>query len=47
MGLSVISEGTNSYEVITNATYQESVPFIGANIWKKVSNDNPNSDDLV
>lgn len=47
MGLSVISEGTNSYEVITNATYQESVPFLGANIWKKVSDDNPNSDDIV
>lgn len=47
MGLSVISEGTNSYEVITNATYQESVPFLGANIWKKVSDDNPNSYDLV
>lgn len=38
---------TSSYEVIADATYQESVPFIGVNIWVKTSNDNPNSDDLI
>lgn len=38
---------TSSYEVVADATYQESVPFIGVNIWVKTSNDNPNSDDLI
>ena len=38
---------TSSYEVVADATYQESVPFIGVNIWVKTSDDNPNSDDLI
>ena len=38
---------TSSYDVVADATYQESVPFIGVNIWVKTSNDNPNSDDLI
>lgn len=38
---------TSSYEVVADATYQESVPFIGVNIWVKTSNDNPNSNDLI
>ena len=38
---------TSSYEVVADAIYQESVPFIGVNIWVKTSDDNPNSDDLI
>lgn len=38
---------TSSYDVVADAVYQESVPFIGVNIWVKTSDDNPNSDDLV
>ena len=38
---------TSSYDVIADATYQESVPFIGVNIWVKTSDDNPNSDNLI
>lgn len=38
---------TSSYDVVADAVYQESVPFIGVNIWVKTSDDNPNSDDLI
>lgn len=47
MAAKYTSNFTSSYEVVADATYQESVPFIGVNIWVKTSDDNPNSDDLI
>lgn len=47
MAAKYTADFTSSYEVVADATYQESVPFIGVNIWVKTSNDNPNSDDLI
>lgn len=47
MSAKYTSNFTSSYKVVADATYQESVPFIGVNIWVKTSNDNPNSDDLI
>lgn len=46
MRASTVANFTSSYEVVADASYQESVPFIGVNIWVKTSDKSPAIEDV-
>lgn len=46
MRASIAPDFTSSYEVVADASYQESVPFIGVNIWVKTSDKSPAIEDV-
>lgn len=46
MSASIVANFTSSYEVVADASYQESVPFIGVNIWVKTSDKSPAIEDV-
>lgn len=46
MSAATEADFTSSYEVVADASYQESVPFIGVNIWVKTSDKSPVIEDI-